>query len=115
MAYDQLPFRGTGKAYDYQYNTQFDPQEYDQNTMPTRILQPGADQDGNRPESLVEEVEVETVEHRRSWRPENSGSRPPREAAKTVPVEQPSGVGNDILVVTTTTAPPLAENGQGAA
>lgn len=87
VAYDQLPFHGTGEAYDYQYNTQFDPDEYDQNYYddpyadPYPPVEPEADQDGSRSEPLVEEGE--TVEHGRSWRPENSGSRPPGEAAET--------------------------------
>jgi hypothetical protein len=53
-----------------------------------------------------------TVEHGRSWLPENSGSRPPREAAETVPVQQPSGVWNDIFEVTKPNVPPLADYGK---
>nr|CAH0108012.1 unnamed protein product [Daphnia galeata] len=94
------PLDGTGEAYVYQYNTQFDPHEYDQNYYddpyadPYPPVEPEADQDGNRTEPLVEEGK--TVEHGRSWRPENSGSMPPREAAETelstTSVDSPAGV-----------------------
>ncbi|KZR96049.1 Uncharacterized protein APZ42_009840, partial [Daphnia magna] len=129
VAYDPPPFFDVNEAYGHQYDTQFDPYEYDRlyyddrhddrydehygdryydrYDVPDEIAETDADYDGDRPGPAAGRYEEdETVEQGRSWRPRSSEGRPTGETDGIVAEEPPT--------VLQPTLPPLAENAQDA-